>query len=151
MVLMYTVSFASLSILNIFTFFVTEFDRWTGSDFLIVHLAAPFQDIKNPLVYFQILHWLFKTKPSKVFVVKFLMLSAVCRHCGLSNLLQVFWKECQSSGSFTQTYFTFTGFFPYLLFSGLSAHQLTRAQPCECALGTHSLSFLQTSYTLHNF
>lgn len=59
MALMYTVSFASLSILTVFTFFVTEFNRWTGSDFLIAHLVAPFQEIKNPLVYFQILDWLF--------------------------------------------------------------------------------------------
>lgn len=90
---MYTVSFASLSIVTIFTFFVTEFSRWTGSDFFIVLLVAPSQDIKNLLVYFLIIDWLFKTKPCKIFVVKFLMFSAVCRHWRLSDLLQVFLKE----------------------------------------------------------
>lgn len=117
---MYTVSFASFSILTIFTFFVTEFNRWTGSDFLIVHLVAPFQDIKNPLVYFQILNWLFKTKPSKVFVVKFLMLSA------LSDIgdFPIFFKFSERNATVVvllpQTCFIFTGFFPYLLFPELS-------------------------------
>lgn len=46
-----------------------------------------------------------------------------------------------------QTYFIFTGFFPYLLFPELGAHQLTR---CECALAAYRLSFLQTTYTLHD-
>lgn len=96
---------------------MTEFNRWTGSDFLIVHLVAPFQDIKNPLVYFQVLNWLFKTKPSKVFVVRVLILSAICRHWGLSNLLQVFWKECNSSGSFTPDIFYIHRFFSLPSFS----------------------------------
>lgn len=103
MALMYTVSFPSLSIPTVFTFFVAEFSRWTGSDFFLVHLVTPFQDIKNPLVYFQILEWLFKTKPSKTFAVKFLMLSAARRHWGLSDLLQVFWKECHMVANFSFT------------------------------------------------
>lgn len=85
--------------------FLTEFNRWTGSDFLIVHLVAPFQEIKNPIVYFWIFRLAVQNKAKPSICCEIVMISAVCRHWGLSVLLQVFWKEYLSSGSFTPDIF----------------------------------------------